>query len=903
MYHQNRGFRTPSTEHLSPAGSDGSEHGKPNLVPPKLPSRPSSNSAPNSPASTSGPPLPKRSHPVAFAMTELPISTAPRLPPRGIGLSAPGYLEDIADESSTKRRVPPPPSQSLSPRPSFSSTNGSRESLTPTGNSPISPRGASADSFLPPPSRTIPVAHDGHSSSHHHHHHHFSHLPHQLSGLPITKILAAVKLGGNHSSSGSRSPQSHSNPNLETSPKDDSALTGTTGLLPPPTRSIMDRVASIRPHSSASRYDQDAGTSDEEEEGQHSAPGNGDLPSAKKSVVKVGDDLPDSSNSNRRPPILPEFQHPPPVYAAHHHPNRTVDGISGSEIRVPAHSGVVAVAGWWVVVASPGIITVTNMNVAERERAGCGGIEDTEREREMELAMGYAASSAGAGGAKGVWTIEMKDMAIEWKVEKPRVTAMEFRHGSLNATGSSKNPSRSSFSESKSAPVNAEKRKSTASDQGRYIWCGTRDGCLFELDVWNGGKMTDLRIGAHTGHVTGIFRLPGNRMLTLDEHGKCLIFCGVGVVRRGEEGSRSMQDTDDSGRCLGQANPRIHRIMHKEGFARVLNGRLWTSPSSGNSSASNPTAAGSGESLASTAIGSGGSFQSITQAKEKPPRHHHHRRNNSRLGSGPVVRMHEFNEDGAIVTTNAVTGYNIGPVTCGTVLLSTPGLVYLGHEGGWVTIWGQGEATEAKGLRPPIHRHDSASSLTSASSNSFSDDGKASTDEETLAGEHAVGNQDKDIGKDTRGGDSKAPVCLRKVKISISDVLSLEGVGSRLWAGTRKGLILAYDVTGGSITDDADERNSPPVNFEQRPWVVTNVWRAHRELPVARIVVDPYSVTKVSHFSWLSTISYPLIRRFRNLSFIVLVGTRCYAFGMASYPKTGSVSSSDLCWPIFNING
>jgi hypothetical protein len=99
------------------------------------------------------------------------------------------------------------------------------------------------------------------------------------------------------------------------------------------------------------------------------------------------------------------------------------------------------------------------------------------------------------------------------------------------------------------------------------------------------------------------------------------------------------------------------------------------------------------------------------------------------------------------------------------------------------------------------------------------------------------------------------PVCIGKVKISISDVVTLEGVGARLWAGNRKGFIYAYDVTGGELLSAADrdhedvkamETTGDEVDVLSRPWVVTNVWRAHGELPVTQLAVDPFSVFKVS---------------------------------------------------------
>ncbi|KAF9236877.1 Endonuclease/exonuclease/phosphatase [Melanogaster broomeanus] len=69
--------------------------------------------------------------------------------------------------------------------------------------------------------------------------------------------------------------------------------------------------------------------------------------------------------------------------------------------------------------------------------------------------------------------------------------------------------------------------------------------------------------------------------------------------------------------------------------------------------------------------------------------------------------------------------------------------------------------------------------------------------------------------------------------LSTSDVLCLEGVNDRLWAGGRKGMISAYDVSA-------------------RPWVVTNCWDAHAGLPVLRIFVDPYAIERLERLSVVS---------------------------------------------------
>jgi hypothetical protein len=56
--------------------------------------------------------------------------------------------------------------------------------------------------------------------------------------------------------------------------------------------------------------------------------------------------------------------------------------------------------------------------------------------------------------------------------------------------------------------------------------------------------------------------------------------------------------------------------------------------------------------------------------------------------------------------------------------------------------------------------------------------------------------------------DRDSLACLSVLKISSSDVLALEGVGDRLWAGYRTGMIHVYDVS-------------------TKPWTATNIWMAH----------------------------------------------------------------------------
>ena len=130
----------------------------------------------------------------------------------------------------------------------------------------------------------------------------------------------------------------------------------------------------------------------------------------------------------------------------------------------------------------------------------------------------------------------------------------------------------------------------------------------------------------------------------------------------------------------------------------------------------------------------------------------------------PVIRIYDlFNP--ANTGRSLLPSEHVGSVTSATMLPSQPRTVFMGHEEGYISLW------------------------------------------------------DLDT-------DDGYPRCVEVMKVSTSDVLTLEGVNNRLWAGSRNGMISAYDVS-------------------QRPGVVTNCWNAHPGLPVSRLVVDHFGVGRV----------------------------------------------------------
>jgi hypothetical protein len=241
------------------------------------------------------------------------------------------------------------------------------------------------------------------------------------------------------------------------------------------------------------------------------------------------------------------------------------------------------------------------------------------------------------------------------------------------------------------------------SEKPILLWIGTKDGHLFELDI-RSAVLVSSKIAAHAQAVTHIFPT-GYSMVTMDDNGKALVF--------------APDDSEDF--ILSSTQARVLRIADKQGFVELIAGRLWTS------------------------------------ARE-------HSSGTTNSSRGPIVRVYDIHTSGCSGRSILPTEH-VGTVTCGTMLPSNPGFVYLGHEGGTVTIW-------------------------------------------------------------MLEGGQGAPECVDVVKVSMSDILCLAGVNDRLWGGSRAGYISAYDTS-------------------QKPWVMTNSWAAHKEVPVTHLSVDPWSISLV----------------------------------------------------------
>ncbi|KAG6840960.1 hypothetical protein C0991_003020 [Blastosporella zonata] len=213
-------------------------------------------------------------------------------------------------------------------------------------------------------------------------------------------------------------------------------------------------------------------------------------------------------------------------------------------------------------------------------------------------------------------------------------------------------------------------------DRGFQMWIGTKEGHLLEMDIRT-GIILATKYSAHPHPITHIFR-HGRGMITLDDSGKCLIWSPDGA------------GGDDI--SLTQTVARIVRVVEHPSFVKIIAGRLWTAT------------------------------RSDTQYLPGTPL------------KIPVLRVYDIFKAGC-PSRAVVPLEHVGAVTGATLVSGRPGLVYVGHEAGAVSIW----------------------------------------------------SLDKEDGY---------PVCVEVTKISSSDVMCLEGVNdNRLWAGDRGGMISAYDVS------------------------------------------------------------------------------------------------------------
>jgi hypothetical protein len=301
-------------------------------------------------------------------------------------------------------------------------------------------------------------------------------------------------------------------------------------------------------------------------------------------------------------------------------------------------------------------------------------------------AHGLRVYDAESAGLELVCRLDQREAGLDVRSDKARISALCFR------------------------PSQAE------GEANRWLWAGTSEGHLFEVDVWSsivsqvkpavhhhhhhssngsgGGSSSSSSSGLNGAEITHIWS-HGGRMLVYDESGRAALYA-----------------TDPDGHFNLSQPMSMPRLAERQSFAALLGGQVWASAGPSSSSSSSNSVRASGKS--------------------------------------PAIRVHEPFVDGTGVIGGGVAGRVLavpdsvtGAILCGTVLPSQPALAYFGHEGGLISSW-----------------------------------------------------------------DRRSFVFVGAVKVGTTAITSLEGVGDRLWAGSRKGVVSVYDV-------------------ETRPWSVTNMWAAH----------------------------------------------------------------------------
>ena len=167
---------------------------------------------------------------------------------------------------------------------------------------------------------------------------------------------------------------------------------------------------------------------------------------------------------------------------------------------------------------------------------------------------------------------------------------------------------------------------SSEADKGFLLWVGTKEGHIFELDIRT-GIVNGIKQSAHLYHITHIFR-HSRSMVTLDESGKALVF------------SPDLSKQEDI--SLSLTIPRAVKTAEKQDFVEMLDGKLWMAIRTD---------------------------------------HHSHLTLKS-----PTIRVFDpfntANPERSLLPTE-----HVWPVTSATIIPSQPGMVYVGHEEGSISIW------------------------------------------------------------------------------------------------------------------------------------------------------------------------------------------------------------------------
>ncbi|BGP13758.1 hypothetical protein JCM10213_006411 [Rhodosporidiobolus nylandii] len=182
--------------------------------------------------------------------------------------------------------------------------------------------------------------------------------------------------------------------------------------------------------------------------------------------------------------------------------------------------------------------------------------------------------------------------------------------------------------------------EATPEDDGRFIWCGTKDGYLYEIDTEQ-RIIVQSRQNMHVSAICGIFRV-GRAMVTLDDSGK-MLYWGTSTAPDGRERAPD----------LGSGPHKQQRVPEKQNWAAMIGEELWTSSGPVTKAGAPAVAMRSPQIRVFDPSGKRGAAFSLL------PR--------------PLV-------------TPESAGH-IGAVTSHAIVPHQEHLVYLGHDNGYVSVW------------------------------------------------------------------------------------------------------------------------------------------------------------------------------------------------------------------------
>lgn len=470
--------------------------------------------------------------------------------------------------------------------------------------------------------------------------------------------------------------------------------------------------------------------------------------------------FPDSSCAYRRAPVVSFRDRPSSMSRADEQNEKKQQKKRG--VYCSAYSGSVLLSGAQLLVSSSG---------ASGSGGGSGGGGGGGSDKPGVHVYNFTISD---GPVRHLDSSTAKDVGLK----ELKVTAMEVKPVSSSSSGAGAKQHHHFH-----LPHFHHQAADPGDARGHIVWLGTKEGHLVEMDIRT-GTILGTKFSAHLSPVTHIFR-HARSMVTVDELGKVLVFspdaegqgedvslsgyANAGALN-GATGGAPAAATTGAGGGLGkgqQAN-RVVRIQEKVDWVKVIKGKLWTATR------------GDQQDI------NGGPASSAATGPTAP---------GASSGKVPVIKVYDLGLDGpsAHASTSATVSLaprlitpteHVGPVTCATLLPCDPDRVYVGHEGGYVSIWTLVDPSTSTTAKPT-----------------------------PLA----------------------VPACIEVLKVSTSDILCLEGVHDRLWAGSRNGMITVYDLAGA-----------------HRPWTVTNAWMAHPGLPVLKLAVDVWGIEKAGKLSVIS---------------------------------------------------